>query len=90
MKKIMQNKKGVEMSMNVIIIAAIAILIMVILIMFVFNTGTSIDQSKDCVSSFQGQCTSDTMCGGDYPVPYPAGTCPTEGDHCCVALGRAG
>ena len=79
------NKKGSEMSMNVIIIAAIALLILVILAMFIFRSGRGIEDSTNC-QAMNGHCMP--ICLEDHPVPYPLGddSC-SAGKKCCVTLG---
>ena len=71
------NKKGSELSMNVIIIAAIGVLILVILAMFIFRTGRNVEVSTGC-SAMQGVCYPGD---GVHTIPYPPGDveCGTSG-----------
>jgi hypothetical protein len=80
------DKKGTELSMNVIIIAAIAILVLVILAMFVFRSSDRVDKGTGC-TSLQGSCQP--MCGGEYPIHNVGfdGSCGT-GQICCMPIGR--
>ena len=77
------NKKGSELSMNVIIIAAIAVLVLVILAMFIFKSGRNIEASTGC-SAMQGECYPDQI----HKVRYPPGDseCGTGG-KCYIAVG---
>ncbi|MBN1175304.1 hypothetical protein JXA48_01535 [Candidatus Woesearchaeota archaeon] len=79
------DKKGTELSMNVIIIAAIAILVLVILAMFVFRSSDRVDKGTGC-TSLSGSCLP--MCGGDYPLHNAGfdGSCGT-GSICCMPIG---
>ena len=82
------NKKGSEMSMNIIIIAAIALLILVILTVMLLGTFGDADEAKGCVS-LGGTC-SDIKCtglGDEYGFPRPMGDCEAEGGYCCITLG---
>jgi len=77
------QKKGAELSMNVIIIAAIALVVLVILVVLVLDrTGPVVDQTK-CFGG-QGTCESGDSCpSGENQV---AGSC-GEGAVCCVKIG---
>ncbi len=77
------NKKGSELSMNVIIIAAIGVLILVILAMFIFRSGSSITSATSC-EAMNGVCYSGD---GIHTIPYPPGDagCP-QGSHCYIAV----
>jgi hypothetical protein len=59
------NKKGAELSMNVIIIAAIALIVLVILAVLVLRTGGNVNEqtTQSCVSKGGlckpvGECTN--------------------------------
>lgn len=59
------NKKGAELSLNVIIIAALALLVLVIVaVIFMGRTGMFRRESGNCVN-MGGYC-SKTGCNGDY------------------------
>jgi hypothetical protein len=61
------NKKGVELSMNLIIIAAIGLLVLVILAVLVIGSGTKTqDKMRSC--NLQGG-TCETSCLGKEPIP---------------------
>lgn len=79
------NKRGTELSMNVIVIAAIAILILVLLAMFVFDAFDGIKKGKGC-EALNGMCLP-TCAGTDYPIANPtlAKECPS-GYKCCQTL----
>lgn len=80
------NKKGTELSMNVIIIAAIAILVLVILAMFVFRSSDRVDKGTGC-DSLGGSCAPEP-CGGDYPLHNVGfdGSCGVD-TVCCMPIG---
>lgn len=86
------NKKGTELSMNVIIIAAIAILVLVILAVFVFRTGNQVDKGTGC-ESLGGKCMP-APCGSTNPT-YKIhnvaldGTCSVDVYQCCMSLGSS-
>ncbi|MCF7798754.1 hypothetical protein K9M74_02520 [Candidatus Woesearchaeota archaeon] len=80
---VFKNKKGSELSMNVIIIAAIAVLVLVILAMFVFKSGNNIEKSTGCFA-MNGMCNPDTT----HTLRYPAGDgeCKDLGGKCYISL----
>jgi hypothetical protein len=82
------DKKGSELSMNVIIIAAIAVLVLVILAVFVFRSGDNISKATGC-SAMNGKCIPDPARG--LTVPYPPGNaeCKNQGGTCYIAVGGA-
>ena len=54
-----KNKKGVEMSLNVIIIAAIGLLILLILAFLVVQSGGKVTKGLDsCSTKYAGICTN--------------------------------
>lgn len=83
------NRRGTELSMNVIIIAAIAVLVLVILAMFVFRSADRTDKGTGC-TGLGGSCdfTATQKCSGAYPIPGIAfdSSCGT-GKKCCLPLG---
>ena len=85
------NKKGSELSMNVIIIAAIALLILVILILFVFKSGDDLNKGTSCEGpAFNGQCVAQGTSCGDLAGTYigaTSGGC-DRGMKCCVPIGN--
>jgi hypothetical protein len=88
------NKRGAELSLNVIIIAALALLVLVIVaIIFMGRTGMFRKESGNCVN-MGGYCST-KACNGDYErrVSYD---CNLDGDTnlnegqtidgvCCIA-----
>jgi len=79
------NRKGTELSMNVVIIAAIAILVLVILAMFLFRSSNRMGEGTSC-DGMGGSC--EPVCGGEYPLPMIGmdDSC-GMGAHCCLPLG---
>ena len=83
------NKKGVEISMNVIIIAAIGLLVLVVLsVIFLGRAGVFGRESQSCV--VQGGVCGE-KCGepgtptADYGQRNPIPSCP-EGQVCCLKI----
>lgn len=86
----MKNKKGAELSVNVIIVAVIALLVLVVL--FAIFTGrmsifsSSIGSDKAC-SQRGGTCTP-VVNGGDTCGPGKTGLpgiCTTKDNLCCIS-----
>lgn len=84
----LNNKKGSDLSMNVIIIAAIALLVLVILAVLLFRSGGQVSAGTQC-EGFGGVC--DTK-GIDKPgyIRNPAfdSGCSSSGQVCYVPLGE--
>lgn len=78
----MNNKKGVELSMNLIIIAAIGLLILVILAVLVINSGGKAQNATDACNLHGGVCR--TSCGDSSPLSGDY-TC-ASGQECCELL----
>ncbi|MGV8150597.1 MAG: hypothetical protein ACP5NV_02610 [Candidatus Woesearchaeota archaeon] len=79
------NKKGVELSMNVIIIAAIGLLILLILAFLVINyVGKTNEGLKTCSVSFQGVCAN--TCSGELATTEET-DCTDKGQQCCKVIG---
>lgn len=90
------NKKGVEISMNVLIVAAIGLLVLVVLsVIFLGRIGTFGQKSGDCAVQ-GGKCVLTSVgCGnvdegtGDYQKQNPLLDCPNLGDEpqvCCLPI----
>ena len=88
------NKKGVELSMNVIIIAAIALLVLVVLsVIFLGRIGAFGEKAASCAAQ-GGKCA--VACGdadygtADYPTMNPtiecADTFAGEPQVCCIPI----
>ncbi len=87
------DKKGVEISMNVIIVAAIGLLVLVVLsVIFLGRIGTFGEKSGSC--EVQGGMCAD-VCGSedygteDYPTRNPLLNCPDiagESQVCCLPV----
>ncbi len=75
------NKKGSELSMNLIIIAAIAVLILVILTVFVLRSSGNLDKSTGC-SAMNGKCYPDTI----HKIRYIPGDKECAPGKCYIAL----
>ena len=73
------QKKGVELSMNVIIIAAIALVVLVILVVLVLNQAQKVPGATSCQSplSCKGSCDTEA---GETVVIYEK--C-ADGQVCC-------
>ena len=77
------NKKGVELSMNVIIIAAIGLLILLILAFLVVNyVGKTNEGLKSCSVSYGGVCQSNCA----EPATTEQTDC-KDGTQCCKVIG---
>lgn len=84
------NKKGAEISINVIIVAAIAMLVLVIVsIIFIGRIGPFSTSVVDCENK-GGKCVlSSESCPDDYPVPYAGWQCEKlneENQKCCIQV----
>jgi hypothetical protein len=72
------NKKGVELSMNVIIIAAIGLLVLVILAVLVINSGNKAQTGLQSCTAKGGVCKASC----DNGVIDGVTPC-TDGNQCC-------
>ena len=89
----MRNKKGVEMSLNVVIIAAVGLLILLILaylvVTYVAKTRVGLES---CTVSGHGICMDPTTCTarGGQAAPMPASgksyDCEGSSPACCVLI----
>ncbi len=69
------NKKGAELSMNVIIVAAIALMVLVVLsIIFMGRAGKFATESNLC-SNNGGACVNTGTCTGAYQKVTTSGVC---------------
>ena len=90
--KILQNKKGDGLSLNVIVMAVIAVLVLAVLSFIFINNIQQTDKGlRSCASN---ECvTSASQCSGEFPIPVPQ-ACQTgggsTGNFCCVAIGSNG
>lgn len=75
------NKKGVELSMNVIIIAAIGLLVLVILAVLVINSTSKLPGTVAACNVKGGACVA--SCPADRIIPAAEGKCDTTGQVCC-------
>jgi hypothetical protein len=78
----MKNKKGVEMSMNMVIVAIIALIILALILYLVFTR--VIKFNKDC-SAEGGQCKADCAEPGFTQIIGPS--CPDTAPACCKFTG---
>ncbi len=80
-----KNKKGSELSLNVIVLAAISILILVILIILVMNkTGDVIDNTS-CQGSGRSCSGPGNQCDAGEIKVFDSGCKKSgEGDYCCI------
>jgi len=94
------NKKGAELSMNVIIVAAIALVVLVVLIVvFVNKMGVVVTQSDTCANN-GGRCVTlakdcsgtyeQVRSGSNYICPGKDLQDPKDNEICCVGLSTAG
>ncbi|MGM5480178.1 MAG: hypothetical protein ACQESC_01840 [Nanobdellota archaeon] len=82
------NKKGSELSMNVIIIAAIALLVLVILAVMLLQKGNDIQEGTGC-EGLSGECISDGSSCADGMIHHPgASSSCGENKKCCIPLGN--
>lgn len=86
--KIIKNKKGAELPLNVIIIAAIALIVLIIIV-FIFTGRISIFGKglEDCISKTGHECSSQD-CDIKTQVPIPGTKCDKEAQpsHCCMNI----
>lgn len=79
------DKKGVELSVNVIIVAAIALLVLVVLAFLLLQQAGVFNQGTTCSGVSGGTCKA--QCDdGEKVLPY---ACPKQGDDtqlCCKQL----
>ena len=85
------NKKGEQLSINVIVTAAIALIVLVLLVYLVYVNFIKIERGTDCVGSQRGVCASDcASLEGNYVVQTAyngkEGGC-QESEVCCVPVG---
>jgi len=84
------NKKGVEISMNVIIIAALGLLVLVVLAAIFLGRAGDFGQGAASCEAKGGTCAEE--CGNpdfgteDFGKRDPFSKCTTEGDICCLPL----
>lgn len=79
----MNNKKGVEISMNLIIIAAIALLVLVIVSILVLRQGANISEGTGCEAKAGGHCIASADSCVDGETYLPGGGCPKD-TKCCI------
>jgi hypothetical protein len=79
------NKKGAELSMNVIIIAAIALIVLVILAVLVLRAGGKVNEgtTTSCISK-GGLCKISTNC---QTGTFDGATGCGSGEVCCKVIG---
>jgi len=78
------NKKGVELSMNLIIIAAIGLLVLVILAVLVIGSANKTNQGMQSCNLQGGMCVA--TCTGEQ-VPNSNGLCTSSTKSiCCKVL----
>jgi hypothetical protein len=84
------NKKGAELSMNVIIVSIIALVVLVVLIIvFVNKMGVTVTQTDTCENN-GGNCKA--KCTGTYETPKVGNNykCTDKAAPvCCVGLSTA-
>ncbi len=81
------ERRGVELSMNVIIIAAIALIVLVVLVLLVTNTAKQVRDGTGCKAKPAGQCVplydgetcADAVSDGFISIPSDC----AEGETCC-------
>jgi len=81
-QRLREEKKGVEMSMNIIITAAIVLLILVILIYFLGRSTGGLKAGTECVQK-GGKCFSGGCPVGHNPLPAD---CPDRTQTCCTIV----
>lgn len=75
----MKDKKGIELSMNVIIIAALALLVLVVIaIIFMVRAGIFAGETTKCENN-QGVCKS--SCTGASEIKKTLYWCDNDGDN---------
>ena len=80
----MNDKKGVELSMNLIIIAAIALLVLVIIAVLVLRSTANVNIGTSCSSNSGGHCVASTTDCTAGETVFPGGGCPTSAaPKCC-------
>jgi len=80
------NKKGVELSMNLIIIAAIGLLVLVILAVLVINAVNNTNSGMKSCNVMGGTCQISCVGYGDQIPSTTATDCTKSGKICCKIL----
>jgi hypothetical protein len=82
------NKKGVELSMNVIIIAAIGVLVLIILAVLVINASSRTQNAQTNCNLMGGICKTPSLCSANDRLP--TGTGCSASQTCCRAFNTSG
>jgi hypothetical protein len=75
------NKKGIELSMNIIIIAVLGLIILAVLLFFVYQTMTGTKEGTECAQK-RGICMNASACTGIGSSAGDSGC--TNNNICCV------
>ena len=78
------NKKGVELSMNIIIIAAIGLLILVILAVLVINSAGKVPAAQQSCNVQGGICQLDSCSSSGANLGQL--DCPVARPNCCKVI----
>jgi hypothetical protein len=83
------NKKGVELSMNLIIIAAIGLLVLVILAVLVIGSANKTNEGLKSCNVQLGICQRDQCSSPDDIIPASTNgkaLCTTSKPYCCKVV----
>lgn len=84
--KMLNNKKGIELSMNMIIITVLGLLVLLVLAFFIYKGVTKTNDALLCTNN-NGQCYPSAQgCPEENPLPASQWTCST-GQKCCTKMG---
>ena len=82
--KMFRDKKGIELSMNMIIITVLGLLVLLVMAFFVYKGVVKTNDSLLCKNN-NGECFT-TECTDPYSLPAPQFTC-EAGKRCCTKFG---
>lgn len=83
------NKKGIELSINVIIIAAISLIVLVLLSYLVIKNGGNVQKGTGCESIAGSKCVPSGQSCGDGFTPSLTNACQKVNDQaqsCCIPV----
>ena len=86
MMKILNNKKGAELALNVVVIASIAMLVLVVVSVIFLRGATEVKPGETCVIKYQGECKDRADCSAAQIASPNTKDCSNVGQICCKIL----
>jgi hypothetical protein len=85
------NKKGMELSVNIIVIAAIAMVVLIIIVAMLVGKMNLFASSSDTCENNGGNCVLRSPGCGTYQTEQTGRNyqCTDSGDICCVGVNTA-